>query len=218
MKNTLFICAGLLVAAGAHADTITYNSATFTLSDSVSSTGALQQKTDTTSVSVKQFDPSLGTLTGVSLTIDGSELTVTLTSNSGTVNGGGGASDKFLPTGPFIPDNHTEADSACSSGTCDLLTNGAVAGFSVPLPGAFNSAYTGTGTVSEGLELDLTAIVNSGNGNAVASDTWSGTVDVTYTYTPAANATVPEPGSCLLLLTVLGIPGLFWRRNRAVRG
>jgi hypothetical protein len=131
---------------------------------------------------VEGFNPALGTLTSIAMSISGDY----------TVRGVGGASflavDISAPLpygGPFLNSYQDEP----ANGTFLYSASTGPATYA-PLLASF---------VSTG-DVDVDVYIDQVTGTAISSGL-SGTV--TYNYTPASTATTPEPGTLLLLATGL---------------
>ena len=185
---------------------------------------------ETVTLTFDRFDPALGTLTGITMTLDsvlrvGTEVfgfsqtgTVTATGQALYDVGGllTGAIDAPTSTGPS-PGNYFTP-----GGTQDFTLDAAVA-----VPAGLLSDYIGTGTrilsITETVTLSAT---NTGGGliartrtNQLFTRGWEGTVTFQYDYTPAADpvAAVPEPASLLTLgVGALGMCGYAWRRMKGM--
>lgn len=153
------------------------------------------------------FNPTLGTLTGIDYTLLNStttrNLTVTGSRNSGTVNSSSvgtttGTAD--LVGGPLILPVFLHAIAATCSGnpSCSASPTLSDAVTGTQNIGALGS-YIGVGTVGATLNLSAgrslpvgTPLVAAGLSRTANIDaSWSGDLQLVYTYTP--NAAVPEP-------------------------
>jgi hypothetical protein len=210
--------ASLALASAAQAATITYTSAPFT------SSGA------TFTPAVQQFDPSLGTLTGASITlhmnltpkvslfnISGSPASYSY-AFSNTVLSGATPVTWTDPYGSSALDNYNLVFGVLGGPTIGVAPVGpsSIPGSPIPetssstVPGVNLPTYIGLGTV--GVTYNVTGSTNSGgqgvSGLFFGGDrSFAGTADVTYTYTAA-----PEPAS----LAIIGLAGmaLLARRRR----
>lgn len=180
-----------------------------------------------------QYNPSLGTLTGISLSIVESNdlgsfhviattnLRVknptdffTLTDNQNSGGGYTGSSTALLTT----PGTATTLGHFVAAGTNQTYT---LTGKSLinstavteDLSG-FLATYTGTGSVSFGAKITPQIVVTGGSGTQIL-DNWSNTTKIAlvYSYTvPDPVPAVPEASSSLALLA-LGVGGLLTRRR-----
>ncbi|HEX4145103.1 MAG TPA: PEP-CTERM sorting domain-containing protein [Pirellulales bacterium] len=177
--------------------------------------------------SLPQFDPSLGTLTEVDLTLSSTtsagiiqfqNLAVVPTTGmlgigaTVMVYGPSSLTATAVPLqeAPFSvtsninpPDTYTGLDAFTLSGGSgsDSDTASLYSGF---------SGYVGLGTFPVHGSSSLATLLTTDGGygpTAPSAGSTSGEVTVTYTYTP-----VPEPGSVVLL--GLGAAGLFWAARR----
>jgi hypothetical protein len=182
-----------------------------------------------------QFDPTLGTLTGVSfaLTNSAASVSATITLTGGEAGfGAGEAVVDFLATGPgaggpgsiqLFGDNQT-ADVDCPGADCSA-TNSATGSFSSPATvngPADLPSYEGAGTfdvdVNVGSLSASTATCMGFSGptptcTTTGDATWSGDITVSFQYTPAATE-APEPGTFGLLAAALGGMAMLTRRRR----
>ena len=181
-----------------------------------------------------KFDPSLGTLTGVSLTINGTSSGYVLVQNtdvdpidlsnffnrvrltfSGTNSkpGAQSSANTLISTSPSIP--ASPANYTLTDGTeqFDLAGNQALTSLSNDLT-AFLSYFTGPGSFTTDI-FQLPAIASSNCGFTDVENSslmTGGVVSIVYTF----NA-VPEPSSCAMALAGLACGGysVFRRRKRA---
>jgi hypothetical protein len=189
---------------------------------------------DSLGVSVPQFDPSLGTLTGISL--QASNLSVYLTTQVFDFGAAGGYTGAYSQTTVTLTDPYN--NTLTSSGFVNAGGLNGNPGFAGPIgsgqtlnlsgaatptglssllnpsvPSGDFAAFTGTGTetVDYGTAYSAAGISSGGSGPSMffgsAGPTYSGTETVTYTYT-----SVPEP-SCLGLLGVGAMALIRRRRN-----
>ncbi len=183
--------------------------------------------TDSELLGFNQFDPSLGTLTGVQVTLSDSATTGTAFASITGGEGGDSATASLSglleitdPASDSLFSGSTSVSAACTVGgsSCTdgpnaqndptFLTN--------PVTDTADLAdFMGTGTVDLTADIATIDIGNSyhvsGGGIPTITDnlTWSGEVSIAYDYT----ANVPEPASLTLL--GMGIAGLgFLRRAR----
>lgn len=177
----------------------------------------------TTTVSLPGFNPALGSLTAVSLSLEA------VGSQSGSVKNNASGSETFTPFASSLitatgPNSSTNTATLSSSQTF-TLASGASTTYG-PFTPASNTAsnvsttgYTSAGNISVTVSTSTSQGVSGGGGNIVFSlmTTAGGSADVTYTYTPATTG-VPEPSSCALAaLGGLGLVGYGWRRSRKAR-
>lgn len=179
--------------------------------------------TDSQSVSgsYQLFDPTLGTLNGVTVKLTsifplGAELfnfsgTGSVTASS-TYNVGGiftGTIDAIGYTCTDFCDDYPSA-----TGTVDNTLNRT---YTAPL--ADLSTYLGSGTANMTIAQSITANGTStgdyevrGRSNELFTQGWRGTVDVQYDYTPAVTA-APEPSSAAMMFGGLALLAGFVRRK-----
>jgi hypothetical protein len=74
---------------------------------------------------------------------------------------------------------------------------------------SFWGQFTGTGTIAFSFRYVPSLSVTAGNAEFQESGSWSGTLQITYTFTPLA---APEPSSLILLATALPAVAAFARR------
>jgi PEP-CTERM motif len=183
------------------------------------------------SISLPQFDPSLGQLQSVTISLD-SGLTTTLGITNRSSSSSLGQAKTILSLdfknaslGGNVLDgkdgslslNYSSAQYCYSLGAGSALTTGALSGES----GWAQSVVTDP-TILAGFEgrgklnflantTTYTSIFNSGGNTAAAQHTSANlTSVVTYSYVPGAPVAAPEPGSLALL--GLGALVLGWRR------
>ena len=200
-------CLLVLLTAAAHADILPFSSATFNLSTDAATGGSGVTNTNSVLLDVPQFDPSLGTLTGITLSIGGGEEDITSTVTSGTLLGDGETTRVINLVGLGSTTITTDHSVACSvsCGYSELLGGTSTSPF-------FNAGYIGTGQVSESLSLSSFAFVGSGSGTIENKGSWTSTITGEYTYMPAT-AAVPEPTSFALLITAVGVLAFVSLRN-----
>lgn len=214
--------ATLLTAIGLQAATISYGPVTTSPGfDPGDQTNYLQ------TLSLSQFNPSLGTLTGVQITVD-----TQLQKSGSLINTGASATDMdytyrsagIAVTGAGV--SHIQnASPAFLAGEFFLgvpgnggsVTIAALQEFS--LGNIFNpgslSLFIGTGTVDYAVNAAANLLTGCGNGNCASNivTTMGARIGITYTYEPDMNE-VPEPASFAMVgLGVLAL-GLLGRRGR----
>ncbi len=176
-----------------------------------------------------KFNTSLGTLNSVDITLSNS-ITGGVASVSITGGEGGTISDEvsgtLLITGPGATTLFSAASSESAScsfngpGSCSNSGDQSNPTFD-PNPATVTTdllAFEGTGTF--GLNASLNDVQENPTSDGIGISPqysftylWSGTIDVTYNYTPTVEA--PEPASFALLATAVGGLGLLTRRRRA---
>jgi hypothetical protein len=185
----------------------------------------------TKTVTLTKFDPTLGTLVGVSLRLTGevtgnirfesldsdpSTITATLRANLQLKDSGGALLASLAPQVQRI-ENVSAFDGLIDFGGASgrsFLNLSAVAGpvtYDTTAPGLL-AGYVGPGTFNVSF-LALAASTSSGSGNIsnFFQTQAGGTVSVRYEYEPAT-APVPEPTS-LALIGIGGLSGLVYRRR-----
>ena len=178
-----------------------------------------------------KFDPSLGTLTGVSLTINGTSSGYVLVQNtdvdpidlnnffnrvrltfSGTISkpGAQSSANTLISTTPSIPESPAVYTLTNGTEQFDLASNQALTSLSNDLT-AFLSYFTGPGSFTT--DIFQLPSVGSSNGDATDLENSSlatgGVVSIVYTYSP-----VPEPSTYALAALGLGIAGFVRARRR----
>lgn len=224
----LKLCCALLVVllgsfGAAHALTISF-------SDSV----PVQGTDFTDSVTVPKFDPTLGTLTSITFTLDGD------VSGTAQFENRDGAATITMTLAALLelqrPDTSVIVQSSPSSFTSDVVTaydgttdfggtsgrthtgllGSALVSAASPPPASDLTLFTAT-FLGETITLPVTATATStgsGTGRMVfAFDTFAG-ADITVEYTYEPTTRVPEPSSLLLLgISMLGLVGYRWRHG-----
>ncbi len=215
--------ATLLAVAGLQAATISYGP--------VSTTPGFDpgdQTSYTQTISLNQFDSSLGTLTGVQITVD------TQLQKSGTLeNNGSNAANLsyFYQSGSITVNGEgvTHTQDATATFLAGESFNGVAGGGGVAtitflqessLGNVFNpldlSAFIGLGTVDYAVNAAADLFTGCGNANCASNITtrMGARMTVTYTYEPSMNE-VPEPASFAMVgLGVLAL-GLIGRGARS---
>jgi hypothetical protein len=165
------------------------------------------------------FNPSLGTLTGVTLSVDATitaDIQVVNINTSPMAFTNATASVPVTATGPGGATATVTAMAVVPSGTAAPGLNdfpgvaGSTSGVNPVSPADF-SLYIGTGTFTGTLSVVAPTGTFSGSGPPGlffgGTATAGGSIDVTYTFTPA----VPEPSS-MALLGIGMVSLLSWRR------
>jgi hypothetical protein len=220
-KTTHLLLSTLLLVGSASAATITYNG-----SPAIPDT----QTNWNNFIGVQQFNPSLGTLTSVQITLNAdvngtigventsnsssAPVTSQLSANISLKNPSNTLIVSIAPSSSIFNDNLAVYDGAINFSGPSGATHTATANQS-------NSAvltslsdlglFTGTGSVSLPISAIATSYANDG-GNLVASiQTAAGaSASVTYTYTPGS--AVPEPSSLGLMGLGFSAVGLLGRK------
>ena len=183
------------------------------------------------------FDTTEGMLTGVDVELLNSAINLNSKIVATNVSAGAGitlglaageAIIEGIPT-PFFASLPADATASCGVTSATSCTDSAMSSSSDASLSEMQSnlaAFEGTGTISLGAGLVLTQIgpiVAPGGAMATLTGsfvegTWTGTLDVIYTYTPSASP-VPEPASLGVLtaaLAMLAAIGLYRRRGRTL--
>lgn len=204
-----------------------------------------RDETVSRTVSFDQFDSSLGTLTSVTFSLDGFNLTdrlrISITGSEGfTGSVTSTATFKILGPGPATlfegspTPSQVTATCSGSGGSCDSgsISLSPLPTFTTPVViGSGLSAFIGGATFDLTVEMKLSVpLGTSGTGagfvctsttiaptvcDVSASASWAGGLTVTYTYDPVV-AAVPEPAGLGLFATGLIAAGIFVRRRRRV--
>jgi hypothetical protein len=213
-SSSVLLAAVLSVASLAHANTIVMGPQVF---------GPSPTDWITTFV-FNQFDPSMGTLTGVT-------ITETLTnSDGGTVTNGGTQTATFTVTetidGFLIVPDGGGTDTLDSKASSNQKFTGLASGGT-----ATYGPFTSVGTTASDSPVDVTPYIGLGtitfNANTMSGENILGagnihtainseaadSVTVTYTFDPAA--ATPEPGPMILIGSGLLGVGCLRRRKRA---
>lgn len=216
---SLLLLAGL---SGAHAGTVGYQT-----------TVALQPTNLASFVDLQQFDPSLGTLQSVTVTLQGeiasliklesknstpATLTATVT---GTVTLALPAVGTLTAT-PVLSQSFNAAsydgivDYAGTSGITYPLLNASASAIQSYTQPQLLAPFVGTGTLHASFDANAVAAFTgpSNKRTSVRTDA-GGFASVTYTYLELRVPAVPEPETWTLMATGLGLVGWLASRRRA---
>jgi hypothetical protein len=216
LRRTVLVASLCLGSLSCLADTSSYNASfSFNHSASIStsapaSAGTITSSstTDSPTLNLPQFNPSVGTLTGVSIqfatttstfdiqstgllslmtgaTVD---LTLNYSVTSGSATGSGSASQDTTKAINYLSSTPQSIPSPALTAAVNSLSYSDAADL---------SAFTGSGQFSIGLaavdDFSATTLVSlSMQAGFTGSGTYAGSVTVTYTYTPAATAVAPS--------------------------
>ncbi len=207
----------LFPAAGpASAETQTF---TLTATPTTLTSPGSSSDSDTTTVSFDQFDPSLGSLSEVDISLS-STLAASSTLSASTNEGfssshWSGETKLTLPGVSFDATNSFFND--CSFCTNQVMTPSFPISQGWVLTSGL-SPYVGLGMVDANLELDVTFTLGGEfllSGTASGSGTWDPPppdgLTITYVYEPSGTA--PEPGSLALLGAAVAAGAGFIRRR-----
>lgn len=184
-------------------------------------------------ISLAQFDPSLGALQGVVIDLDlsanasislenfGAAPAMVMAQNVSTVGFTGAGITPFSAIATLTENrNLTAFDGVLDlGGTSGFSVNGVALGQAQFNVAAGNfGIFTGNGSYNGTLNGNLGAFVQGISTNDFTSgfgSIASGTVSITYTYTPPA--AVPEPATWLMMIAGFGAVGATMRRRARVR-
>ncbi len=153
--------------------------------------GPLQGPDSSTSLSYNLFDPSLGTLSSVIIDFAGQFSETNGVNFTGNLDVNATILFTVIGTGNGSVQNVTGSSTANSA--------------------AVVVAFTGLGT----FPADFHYQSDCGPGIATCGIGWSGSLDVTYNFTPSIPAETPLPSALPLFATGLGALGLLgWRKKR----
>lgn len=214
MKNILIACATLAFASAS----------TFAATVSYSSTFPSTQTDFSSPLAIQQFDPTLGSLTSLSITLAGSATgTGTLKNNntttkSYTVN----LANDLTLTDPL---SNTLAEILpLFSASISVAGNGGTGTASGTGTATVTNAYsdvptllefTGVGSLSANIAgSGASGFSGASNTNFSATTASGGTVSITYNYTPTVVTGTPEPATMGLLgSALLGLGFLKFRKK-----
>ena len=153
--------------------------------------GPLQGPDSSTSLSYNLFDPSLGTLSSVTLDFAGQISETNGVAFTANLNVNAIILFTVIGAGNGSVQNVTSSTTATSA--------------------AVVAAFTGLGTFPADFHYQSVC----GPGIATCGTGWSGSLDITYNFTPSTTAETPLPAALPLFATGLGALGLLgWRRKR----
>ncbi len=219
MKKHLLALALIAATGAANAAVMSYNFSNVEQTTEINQTGALGL-----------FDSTLGTLTGVSLILNGSMTTTIDLSHTSSGSASGRATGQvtldFFTTLAGLDLSGATIDLTASTGNQTLAPNTVVSfgpltdSDSVtlsPLTSLFSVAGGGTFGISCESLSGITALGFSGNANAVQASSAACGAEITYTYDaaplPPPPAQVPEPASMALIgLGALGLAAIRRRK------
>lgn len=213
------------LAINAHAATV-FADIEGTLNKTMTQTFTQSVTSLTSTFVYEQFNPSLGTLIGISLSIQESNDSgsfnvinlgtigqrvrnpidfITLTDNQGSGGGYTGSNTTLVTTPGTVSPGHLLP--AGGNQTYTLTEKSLIASTPVTKDlSGFLATYTGTGTVSFGAKITPQVTVAGGTGTQNL-DNWTNSTKIALVYTYA----VPEPSSALL--GGLGVLALLRRRR-----
>ena len=153
--------------------------------------GPLQGPDSSTSLSYNLFDPSLGTLSGVTFDFAGQFSETNLVNFTANLDVNATIFLTVIGTGNGSVQNVTSTATASSA--------------------AVVAAFTGLGTFPADFHYQSAC----GPGIATCGTGWSGSLGITYNFIPSTAAETPLPAALPLFVTGLGALGLLgWRRKQ----
>jgi len=173
----------------------------------------------TSTIAIQGFNPSMGTLTQVTFSLDGTTQFTLKAASTGSLTVAYTDSSTFsltltAPTGQFLtlnPASGTLSGTAPSSGSLDTQSSLVpTTGFSLPITTNLNS-FTSAGMVN--FTIGTSNLVTQGSASGVsynANDMFNGAVHVTYLFDA-----VPEPMALAYLPLAAGAFALLRLRRRA---